>query len=236
MIQQYKPGPKRVITCDSIENLCEPIPITIDFDLLKSTLENIYQKVGYSPEEWRKSLHNQSSISLTYPTEIPESLIQRYGKFVAPFRLVGSESKLKAQNTNTFEMYNMDDIVKNSYINDIAKQIVNYHAMRFPNSNDMLSRIFSTTLGTDAGLRIHIDQHATVRYHIAMSTNDFCFMGSLSDINSNEIKLVHIPADGRVWLLDTQTFHNAMNLSPNWHFDKELTRTHLIFTFSKNPN
>jgi hypothetical protein len=236
MIQQYKPSPKRVVTCDSIENLCEPTPITVDLDLLKSTLNNIYKRVGYSPEEWRQSPHSQSSISLTYPDQIPQNLIDRYGEVVARFRLVGSEAKLKAQSTNTSEMFNMDDIVKHSYINDIAKQIVNYHTMRFPNSNDMLGRILGATLGTDAGLRLHIDQHATVRYHIVLSTNDFCFMGSLNGINSEEIKLVHIPADGRVWLLDTQTFHNAMNISPNWHFDKELTRTHLIFTFCNKPN
>jgi hypothetical protein len=133
-------------------------------------------------------------------------------------------------------MFNMDDIVKHSYINDIAKQIVKYHRERFPNSTDVLSRIHSATLGTDSGFRLHIDRHATMRYHIVLSTNDFCFMGSLNGINNEEIKLVHIPADSRVWMLDTQTFHNAMNISPIWHFDKELTRTHLIFTFCNKPD
>jgi hypothetical protein len=237
MIQQYKPGPKRVVTYDSIENLCEPTPITVDLALLKSTLDNIYQRVGYSPEEWRQSPHSQSSISLTYPDQIPQPLIDKYGEFVARFRLVGNEDKLKAQSTNTSEMFNMDNIVKHSYINDIAKQIVNYHAIRFPDSKNVLSRIHSGTLGTDSGFRLHTDRHATMRYHIVTDTNDFCFMGSLNGINSEEIKLVHIPADGRVWMLDTQTFHNAMNICPIWLFEQsKLTRTHLIFTFCNKPN
>lgn len=232
MIYKYKPGPKRIVTCDSIENLCEPTPISIDFDLLKSTVNKIYQRVGYSPEEWRRGSTGQSSLSLTYPEEIPQNLIDEHGEFIARFRLIGNEDQLKMQNVSTSKMFNMDPIVEQSYINTVAEQIVKYHRERFPNSNDVLSRIHSATLGTDSGFRLHIDHHATLRYHIVMSTNDFCFMSTLDDINSEEIKMVHIPADGRVWLLDTQTFHNAMNISPLWHFNKELiTRTHLIFTF-----
>lgn len=229
----YKKGPRRITTYNCINDLCEPTSITVDINLLKSTLNNIYQQVGYSPEEWRNSSRGQASISLTHPSTIPESVISKYGEFVAKFRLVGNEDQLKKQNIGTADMFNMDDIVKNSYVNSIAKQITDYHRQRFPQAVDKLARIHSTTLGVDAGHRLHIDHHATVRYHVAIDTNDFCFMGSMNSINSDEIQMVHIPVDGRVWLLDTQTFHTAINISPIWKFDKELTRTHLIFTFCK---
>ena len=93
-ISLYKNGPKKIKTYDQVKDLCEPTTLEIDISLLNTTLNSIYDTVGYSPFEWKESRRNQATISLTHPAQIPKKYITQYGEFIGKFRIAGSENEL----------------------------------------------------------------------------------------------------------------------------------------------
>jgi len=59
-------------------------------------------------------------------------------------------------------------------------------------------------LSSGEGYTAHTDPDD--RYHLAITTNPFCFF---IDINQKEMS--HIPADGQLWYMDTSPVHVAVN-------------------------
>ena len=218
---------KKIVMYDTVQDLIDPIPISVDLVRLYETIQVISRAVGYDPNECFKSKSKKSTINFTYPKNIPQSIINAHGdlksKFIGP--LTQGEDRIKElYNIGTNEFTEMHPIIEQSYIKTVFDQIQQYHTSKF--GSGAIRWVHSSSLAPGAAFGLHIDLHCIARYHIALITTECSYMMVNND---NEIKTVHIPADGRVWLLDNNVQHTAINLV---YVDKETdrVRTHLIFS------
>lgn len=211
---------------DKVQDLIDPVALTVDLKQLRKDIWIIGREIGYDPNECLRNSHKQSAINFTYPKNIPQSIIDQFGdlksKFIGP--LTYGEGPVKQlYNISTKEFTEMHPLVENSYVKTVFDQIQNYHSSQF--GSGTIRWVYSGSLAPSAGFYMHVDPHCTARYHIVLNTTDYSYM--MVEQN-NEIKTVHMPADGRVWFLDTNVPHNATNLTP---VDQILNvRTHLIFS------
>jgi len=216
----------RIQTYEIVHNLIDPTPIKVDLPKLTKVIDNIRSCVGYDPSSCLENPGNQSTITLTYPKNIPKEFVDRHGELRSKFigGITGGETTMKEKyNISTADYTEMHNIVRYSYVNTIAKQLEDYHRAKY--GSGKIAWIHSPTLGPGAGFSMHIDSHCTARYHIVLTTTKYSYMMVEED---NEIKCVHIPADGRVWFLNTGVLHNAVNFIPS--YNEVSTRTHLIFS------
>ena len=217
---------KRLVTYDKVDKLIDPIPLIIDLERLKKDVIDIGNAVGYTENglvSGTEIKHNQSTINFTHPKNIPQACIDKNGEFRSKFvglLTSGQEYLMRNFNLSTEEFTEMDDLVTNSYLKVVTDQLQDYHTKTY--GKGQIRWIHGATLGPSASFHLHIDPHTTIRYHIALTTNDYSFMMAE---DGEEIKVVNIPADGRVWFLETNVNHNAINISPS----REI-RTHLIFS------
>lgn len=70
-------------------------------------------------------------------------------------------------------------------------------------------------------------QDSEPRLHIAIVTNPQAFL--LLDAGGNNLKRLHLPADGRLWWVDTRKIHSAMNAG-------EELRVHLVASIIVDEN
>lgn len=218
---------KKIVMYDTVPDLIDPIPINVDLVHLYETIQVISRAVGYNPTECFKSNSKKSTINFTYPKNIPQNIIDGYGdlksKFIGP--MTHGEDRIKElYNIGTDEFTEMHPMIEESYIKTVFDQIQKYHLLKF--GSGKIRWVHSSSLAPGAAFGLHIDVHCTARYHIALTTSECSYMMVADD---NEIKTVHIPADGRVWFLDNSVQHTAINLV---HVNKETdrVRTHLIFS------
>jgi hypothetical protein len=217
---------KKIVICDQVPGFIEPTPIVINVSKLRQTMREINQFVGYSPAEAFDSFNKKTGICLTYPPNIPQSIIDKWGnvrsKFVGPIS-DGELALRESYNMSTAQYTEMHPIVQNSYIKEILDQLQSYTQTRF--GSGRVCWIHSATLAPGASYNLHKDEHCIGRLHIVEYTTEYSYMMVEDDY---EIKTVHLPADGRVWFLDTNVNHTALNLTPMTAFEK--LRTHLILS------
>jgi hypothetical protein len=126
-------------------------------------------------------------------------------------------------NISTSQFTEMHPIVQGSYIKEILDQLQSYTETRF--GSGKICWIYSATMAPGGAFHLHKDIHCIGRYHIVETTTPYCYM-MVED--EHEIKTVHIPADCRVWFLDTNVNHTAINITPSFAMEK--LRTHLILS------
>ena len=220
---------KKIVMHDQVLGQIEPVPITIDLGKLRQAMQAINSFVGYSPKEAVDSFNKKTNICLTYPPNIPQSIIDKWGDIRSKF--VGSISDgefliRQEYNLSTAQYTEMHPIVQNSYIKEILDQLQAYTQTRF--GSGKICWIHSGTLAPGGSYNLHKDEHCIGRYHIVETTTPYCYMMVEQEY---EIKTVHLPADCRVWFLNTNVNHTALNLTPSTKVDKtEKLRTHLILS------
>lgn len=217
-------GGKALISVDSIPKLVEPIGIQIDINRLQSEVLEIYQARKFSELKAYETTTRQVTFNFNHPKVIPAGVENIH--FGA---LATGEDLLKSRfNMTTSDFTEMDPMVIGTYLEDVYNQIQDWHKK---NCSELgtLTRMQCTVLANGAGYQMHVDHHTTIRYHIALRTNEYSYM--LCQDNEN-IKVVHIPADGRIWLLDTRAMHTALNLAPNRIDRLERLRSHIILSVS----
>lgn len=220
---------KKIVMCDQVPGYIEPVPIVINVGRLRLAMQEINAYVGYSPTEAFDSFNKKSGICLTYPPNIPQSIIDKWGevrsKFVGP--ISDGESALRENyEMTTAQFTEMHPIVQNSYIKEIVDQIQAYTQTHF--GSGKICWIHSGTLAPGAAYNLHQDEHCIGRYHIVEYTTEYSYMMVEEDY---EIKTVYLPADGQVWFLDTNVNHTALNLTPTTESNStEKLRTHLILS------
>ncbi len=217
-------GGKIIEFVDQVPGLIEPIGITVDITRLQNAVSEVFTKVGFNEAFAFTNPRNQISFNLNHPTKIPSTVKNiHYGV------LATSEDNLVDFGLGCKDFTVLDPLVVGTYIEEVVSIVANWH-----NSNKLhkgtINRVHSAILGNSAGFQFHSDQHTTIRYHIALSTNDLSYMMS---IVNNKVKATNIPVDGRVWLLDTRVLHTAMNLAPNRYNEKDRIRNHLIISVSQ---
>jgi hypothetical protein len=222
---------KPFVMYNSVPNLIEPTTLTVDFEKLADNINGINEAVGHDPLSCLTATGRKSSISLTHPKVIPQKMIDRYGEFRSKFigPITDGEYILKTNyNISTSDFTEMHQMVRYSYVKTVMDQIQTYHSSRF--GKGTVRWIQSASLGPGGGFCLHKDPHCELRYHVVLQTNNYCYTMVL---DNDEIKVVHMPADGRVWLLDTNVLHNAVNYT-NDEENPLSVRTHLIFTVYDN--
>lgn len=219
---------------DQVPGLIEPTPVIVDVSRLRLAMQAINMFVDYSPKEAFASFNKKAGICLTHPPVIPQEVIDKWGdiqsKFIGP--MSGGEPVLKEKyNMSTAQFTEMHPIVQSSYIKEILDQLQSYTQTRY--GSGKICWIHSNTLSPGAAYNLHQDEHCIGRYHIVEYTTEYSYMMVEEDY---EIKTVHLPADGRVWFLNTNVNHTALNLTPMPENSKTAKlRTHLILSIYEQP-
>lgn len=217
---------KKIVMCDRVPGFIEPTPIVINLGKLRSAMREINSYVGYSPSTAFDSFNKRTGICLTYPPNIPQSIVDKWGevrsKFVGPIS-DGEAAIRENYKMSTADYTEMHPIVQGSYIKEILDQLQAYTQTKFGTAK--ICWIHSGTLAPGGSYNLHKDEHCLGRYHIVETTTPYSYMMIEEEY---EIKTVHLPADCRVWFLDTNVNHTALNLAPENTFEK--LRTHLILS------
>lgn len=210
-----------------LSHYCEPTDITVNIQQLRHTINIISKYANYTTLEWEKHTNKQSTLALSYPPNLPQKYFDLYGN-LAYYRCSGSELDINEQGFYTKDMTLLTELVSSSLINSLGQTILEYHKQKYSQYNDYIGRIHLATLGPGTAFSFHIDRHITTRYHIAITTHKLA--NHLVKLN-NDIFIIHIPVDSRVWHLDTSCWHSAQNLSLLEDCTREsVTRTHLIYS------
>lgn len=220
-------GGNPINSYSSVPGAIEPTPLKFDLDKIKFALTALHVKNSFDPFAAfnKNNSDRQVAFNLNHPEKLPSTIKTEREKYVG--QLSTNEENLKSRfNITTGDFNTMTDAVKSSYIGEIYDQLVDWHNAN-NSQHGQITRVHCVHMANGSGYRMHVDQQTTIRYHVAVETNEYCYMFAKAE---NEICSVHIPADGRVWLLDTRTPHTALNLKANIVPKEQLLRTHLIFS------
>lgn len=214
---------------DMVPGFIEPTPLVIDLDKLNIAVEEIFAYAKFDKYSALAAPSKNVNFNLNYPSKISDEYLSvESRKYVGRLSL-GEEDLMKQFNVSTTDFDTMPDLVKNSYIGEVTAQLTAWH-----NTNRAalghINRIHCIVLSNGSGHRLHVDPHTTCRYHIALTTNIYSYMMA---VDENQVKTVHIPADGRIWLLDTNNEHAAQNIAPHHIGKDERLRIHMVFSVSK---
>ena len=217
-------GGKPIEFLDQVPGLIEPTGITLDIVRLQNAVSKIFSMVGFNEAVAFSNPNGQISFNLTHPAKIPKNIKNiHYGALAA------NEDRLKEFGLNCKDFTVLEPLAVGTYIEEAISLIANWHSSNKSHEGS-INRIHSAILANGAGFHFHSDQHTTIRYHIALSTNNLSYMMCVDD---NKVKATNIPVDGRVWLLDTRVLHTALNLAPNRYNEQDRLRNHLILSVSK---
>ncbi len=209
---------------NSVPGLIEPIGVQIDINRLVASVTNIFDKTGFDPTTAYSTVSKQVTFNFNHPKNPPAQVKNlRFGGMA-----VGEEQLKDRYNLTTSDFTEMDEIVNGTYLNEVYHTIKSWHEKN-KSAEGSLNRLHSAILSNGSGFQLHKDPHTTIRYHIALTTNQYCYM--LCDTGQT-VHSIHIPANGQVWLLDTRVLHTALNLAPNSMDRQARLRNHLIFSVS----
>lgn len=197
--------------------------MVINIQRLQQELAQMFQATGFTEIMALENPSRKQDFNFNHPKLIPAGVHNlNFGA------LAISEDTLKSKfGLTTGDFTEMDPWLIDSYLEEIYGQIQNWHQQHHHSKLGTPTRLHCTVLGNGAGYQMHIDRHTVCRYHIALRTNAYSHM--LAQIGP-EIKAVHMPANGEIWLLHTGVLHTALNLAPNRLKPLDRLRSHLIIS------
>lgn len=201
-------------------NVC---PLKFNVDNISSDInlliaEHNYDLLSRFTANTDKDKSAQVTINLTHPVGIDEK-----DKYFGP--LTTGYKGLKDAGIDSSSFVELGNFFNGTYIEQVVNSVKKYHQLTYPDAPP-ITRIFCAYLGPGAGFTFHKDAHTLYKYHLPIKTNKWSFMFTEEKGN---IQMTHMPADGRVWLLDTQEMHTAFNMAPT----KLDYRMHIIFNVFK---
>ena len=146
-------------------------------------------------------------------------------KYLGPLTLGDKEAAKIGLDVSTFDIIGSE--IENRYLGTVIKQVKKYHAFLHPNLNPV-TRVYLAYLNTFSGYKLHLDQHTVFKYHLPVIENKYSFIFSEDE---SELTMTHLPADGRLWRLDTRKLHSAINMAPQINN----YRMHIIFSVYDDP-
>lgn len=213
---------------DVVPGLVEPTGLTIDINRLTQEIDALQSTYGFDGKSMEHTVHGQKTFNLNHPEKLPSDIKTTKELFVSA--LCRGENELQRLfNLSTKDFTQFNEAVTKGYLWEVICAVTDWHNAN-NSSLGKISRIHCAYLGPGAGFQLHKDLHTTLRYHIALATNKFCTMVTVSDLDSNEAYTTHIPADGKVWRLGTQVLHTALNLVPEYSAVRNKVRGHVIFS------
>jgi hypothetical protein len=189
-------------TITHVPNLCYPIEYKIDRPRFNESFEILLERLGVTYDN-----NSHFSVNLTHLPGLTGR--DRWAKFT------GKHTVLKAAGINEADFTEHLEEAKDLYIGQVIRDVIAQHQGTFQ------GRIQLIWLGSGMKYPIHRDLHTPSRYHIPIITNPDCYW-NFSRVS--QILKLHMPADERVWFLDT------VNLSHTFINDSDFNRCHLVMT------
>lgn len=146
-------------------------------------------------------------------------------KYLGPLTLGDKPAAEAGLDPSSFTIIGAE--IAKKYIGSVIEQVRRYHATMHPDLNP-ITRVYCAYLNPFSGYRMHIDTHTTFKYHLPIIENNYSFMFSEDE---SGIEMTRLPADGRLWKLDTRKLHSAVNLAPL----SNNYRMHIIFSVYDDP-
>lgn len=209
----------------SIPGITEKTDIRFDVAKIRKEIDSILNMCGVGRY---RALQAQSRMWPLNLSHLPEenTLPGEVGNHIAKFtgKTSGNEPALEAAGFSTADLNVLPPEVENGYLGEVYRKVVEYHNTRV-DIPGTITRFNCVFVAEGGGYQLHTDMHTSVKYHIPVWTNKYSFFAAEHE---DEIKWVHMPADGALWILDTQVPHLAMNISPKTVPREQKVRAHLI--------
>mgnify|MGYP002628850459 CR=1 FL=1 len=209
----------------SILGVTEKTDIRFNVEEIRKEIDSILSMCGVGRYRALNTPSRGWTLNLSHLPEektLPEEVGNHIAKFTGMTR--GNEPSLVAAGYSTADLNVLPPEVANGYLGEVYRKVVEYHNTRV-DIPGTITRFNCVFVAEGGGYQLHKDMHTSVKYHIPVWTNKYSFFAAEHE---NEIKWVHMPADGALWILDTQVPHLAMNISPNTVPREQKVRAHLI--------
>ena len=173
-------------------------------------------------------------VNLTHPPMEGPALAMTQGvwpndpvasKYLGPLTLGDKDAARAGLDASTFNITGAE--IADLYIGTVIEEVKQYHRLSYPALNPV-TRVYCAYLNTFTGYRMHTDQHTHFKYHLPIIENNYSCIFSENKLG---LEMTHLPADGRLWRLDTRQLHSAVNMSPL----SNNYRMHIIFTVYDDP-
>jgi len=209
--------------------------VSFDVNRINQDIEWLLKYVSFDIKDYFSIEENTKlGINLTHPpiegpaleliqSKWPNSLPNT--KYIGPLTLGDKPAVQAGIDPSSYTI--IGEEISKRYIGTVIEQVKQYHASTYPNLKP-ITRVYCAYLNTFAGYKMHIDTHTTFKYHLPVIENKYSFMFSEDE---SGIEMTHLPADGRLWKLDTRKLHSAVNLAPL----SNNYRMHIIFSVYDDP-
>ncbi len=215
----------------------EPVTgIRFDVAQINQDIDKLLEDLSFDVHDdcFRDQNITKLGINLTHPpmtTQIAEFLNDKWPGNTDSAKYVGALTfgdKPAVQAGINPASYNIiGHRITETYLGSVIEQVKQYHALAYPELNPV-TRVYCAYLNTFGGYRMHLDTHTVFKYHLPLIENKYSFMFAEDEAG---LEMVHLPADGRLWKLDTRKLHSAVNLAPL----SNNYRMHIIFSVYDNP-
>jgi len=192
----------------------------VSFDIIKDYFSNIENtKFGINLTHPLIEGSVLELIQSKWPNSLPKT------KYIGPLTLGDKTAVQAGIDPSSYTI--IGEEISNRYIGSVIEQVKQYHALTYPNLKP-ITRVYCAYLNPFAGYKLHIDTHTTFKYHLPLIENKYSFMFTEDE---SKLEMNHLPADGRLWKLDTSKLHSAVNMAP----ESNNYRMHIIFSVYDDP-
>lgn len=184
---------------------CYPIDYTIDRDKFNESVEILLKRLSINYDS-----QSHFSINLSH---LPKATgTDRWQKFTGYREEYEKHGVTEKNFTEDLEE------IKDLYIGQVISEVRKQHKGKLQGRNQLI------WLGAGRVYSLHQDLHSPIRYHIPFVTHKDCYWKFVVD---KVICQIHMPADNRVWFVNTATLmHTVVNDSP-------ISRCHLLISSCK---
>ena len=218
-----------------MKNYLDDCSLTFDIDKISNEIASVLSTLNVDIEERLtsgkdKDKSTQASININHPNmddynvkaligQLDVESAKYYGPLTAGFW------PLVKSGVDPSSFKTVGKLFKGTYIEEVIEKVKEHHALTLPGLPPV-TRVFCAYLGPGAGFTFHKDRQTYYKYHLPIKTNRWSLMYTG---NETTLEGIHLPADGKLWRLNTSEMHTALNLSPN----ENDYRMHIIFNVYK---
>lgn len=201
---------------DKLPGFCEPVGLQFDAARMNASvdafLKELFQANNMDLEKYTRNAF--ATVNLTHMPHVTGR--DRF------FKYTGNKYALMKNNIEEKNFTLLPIEVERTYFGKMIRQIEQYHLKKF--GTPFVGRYQLIWVNSMSCYPLHVDKHTPHRYHVALKTNPDCWW--VFRDKTEDISLMHMPVDGRVWYLDPiQQEHSVANMG-------QTPRCHLLMTSS----
>lgn len=201
---------------DSLPGFCEPVELQFDIARMNASVDAFLKELfDANNMDFEKYTGNAfATVNLTHMPHVTGK--DRF------FKYTGNKFALMKNNIEEKHFTVLPAEVERTYFGKMIRQIEERHLKKF--GTPFGGRYQLIWVNSMSCYPLHVDKHTPHRYHVALKTNPDCWW--VFRDKTDDISLLHMPADGRVWYLDPiQQEHSVANMG-------HMPRCHLLMTSS----